>query len=123
MSAAPSDVYQLIMKLSRQRLPSHRGDAHRLEVLRNIVIGYGWSHEPLLQMATHRLSFQQLLGEHPYQAFSSVRRPNWQYFEIRLVKAISLTIKKRFSLAASARKGMENPSIIQDLMKQNREFR
>ena len=53
----------MITKLSRQGPASHRGDAHKVEFLRNAVVGSGWSHEPLSRVATHGLSFQQLYGE------------------------------------------------------------
>ena len=40
-----------------------RIDAHKLEFLRNAVVGASWSREPLGRVATHNLSFQQLYGE------------------------------------------------------------
>lgn len=62
-SAALAKVYRLITKLSRQVPASHRGDAHKIEFLRNATVGYTWSHEPLSRVATHGLSFQMLYGE------------------------------------------------------------
>lgn len=55
--------YKVITKLSRQGPASHRGDAHKVEFLRNAVVGSGWSHEPLSRVATDGVSFQQLYGE------------------------------------------------------------
>lgn len=58
-----SKVYKLFIKLSREVPPSHRGDVHRIELLRNALIGYRWTHGPLSRVATHRLFFQQLFVE------------------------------------------------------------
>lgn len=63
VSVALAKVYKLITKLSRQVPASHRGDAHKIEFLRNAAVGYSWSHEPLSRVATHGLSFQILYGE------------------------------------------------------------
>ena len=62
-SAALAKVYKVILKFSRQCPRSHQGDAHKVESLRNAVVGSSWSHEPLSRVATHCLTFQQLYGE------------------------------------------------------------
>lgn len=62
MSVALAKVYKLITKLSRQVPASYRGDAHKIEFLRNAAVGYPWSQEPLSRVATHGLSFQMLYG-------------------------------------------------------------
>lgn len=61
--AALWKIYKVITKLSRQGPSLHRGDARKVEFLRNAVVWSGWSHEPLSRVATHGLSFQQLYGE------------------------------------------------------------
>ena len=63
MSAALALTYKSIIKLSRQAPRSHQGDAHKVEFLRNAVIGMSWSSEPLSRVATHQLTFQQLYSE------------------------------------------------------------
>lgn len=63
VSAGLSKVYKLILKLSQPAPPSHRGDAHRIEFLRKAVLSYQWAHEPLLRVAMHNISFQQLYRE------------------------------------------------------------
>lgn len=60
---ALSKVYKVILKISRQVPATHRGDAHRAELLRRVVIGQTWVREPLSRMATNGLSFQELYGE------------------------------------------------------------
>lgn len=60
---ALSKVYRQILQLSRRVPPSHHGDAHRIEFIRQVVIGYPWAHKPLFRVATHELTFQQLFGE------------------------------------------------------------
>lgn len=62
-SSASAKVYKLINKLSRQVPALHRGDAHKIEFLRNAAVGYSWSREPLSRVATHHISFQMLYGE------------------------------------------------------------
>lgn len=42
---------------------SYRGDAQKIEFLRNPTVGYGWSHEPPSRIATHELTFEVLFGE------------------------------------------------------------
>ena len=42
---------------------SHRGNAHRIEFLRNAVVGYEWATEPLSRIAPQGLPFQELYGE------------------------------------------------------------
>ena len=60
---APAKLYKIITKLSLQVPPSHRGNAHKIQFLRNAVVGCEWATEPLSRIATHNLSFQQLYGE------------------------------------------------------------
>ena len=62
-SAALSKIYNSVIKLSRQAPRSHQGDAHKVEFLRNAVVGMPWSNEPLSRVATHNLTFQQLYAE------------------------------------------------------------
>ena len=62
-SAALSKIYKSVIKLSKQAPRSHQGDAHKFEFLRNAVVGMPWSNEPLSQVATHNLTFQQLYAE------------------------------------------------------------
>ena len=63
MSAALAKVYKSIIKLSRQAPRSHQGDAHKVEFLRNAVVGNSWSSEPLSRVATQQRTFQQLYAE------------------------------------------------------------
>lgn len=56
-------TYHEITRLSPQVPQSHHGDAHKVDFLRNAVVGNAWATEPLSRIATHRLSFQQLYGE------------------------------------------------------------
>ena len=42
---------------------SHRGNACKVEFLRNAVVGCEWATEPLSRIATYNLTFQQLYGE------------------------------------------------------------
>lgn len=58
-AAALSKIYKVLTKLSPQGPDSHRGDAHKVEFLRNAFVGSGWSHEPLSRVSTHGLSFQR----------------------------------------------------------------
>ena len=60
---ALAKVYKIIIKLSPQVPISQRGNAHRIEFLRNAVVGYVWATEPLSRIASQGLSFQQLYGE------------------------------------------------------------
>lgn len=53
----------LITKLSPQVPASHRGDAHMMAFLRNPTAGCPWATLPLIRIATHNLSFQELYGE------------------------------------------------------------
>lgn len=62
-AASLEKTYKLITKLAPQVPRSHRGDAHKVEFLRNAVVGNSWATEPLSRIATHGLSFQQLYGE------------------------------------------------------------
>eukprot|EP00171_Calliarthron_tuberculosum_P001155 IDg1155t1 len=62
-SEALERVYKLITKLAPQVPQSHRGDAHKIEFLRNAIVGENRATEPLSRIATHALSFQQLYGE------------------------------------------------------------
>ena len=63
MSDALAKVYNSIIKLSRQAPRYHQGDAHKVEFLRNAVVGTPWSNEPLSRVATHQLTFQRLYAE------------------------------------------------------------
>ncbi|CDF36767.1 unnamed protein product [Chondrus crispus] len=63
MSAALALTYKSIIIFSRQGPRSHQGDAHKVEFLRNAVVGMPWSSEPLSRVATHQLTFQQLYSE------------------------------------------------------------
>lgn len=60
---ALATVYKIITKLAPQVPMSHRGNAHKVQFLRDAVIGVPWATEPLSRIATHGLSFQQLYGE------------------------------------------------------------
>ena len=60
---ALTKVYKIITKLAPQVPMSHRGGAHKIEFLRNAVIGCEWATEPLSRISTHGLTFQQLYGE------------------------------------------------------------
>ena len=62
-SAALSKIYKVTTNLSRKGPISHRGDAHKVEFLRNAVVGSSLSHEPLSRVATHSLTIQQLYRE------------------------------------------------------------
>lgn len=55
--------YRIILKFLIQFLPSHQGDAHRIEFLRSSVVSCYWAREPLSQAVPHQLLFQQLFGE------------------------------------------------------------
>lgn len=58
-----SKVYKLIVKLSRQAPQAFRGDANKVEYLRNAVVGFPWAKEPLSRVGTMGLTFQQLHAE------------------------------------------------------------
>ena len=58
-----SKVYKIIVKLSRQAPQAFRGDANKVEYLRNAVVGYHWAKEPLSRVGTMHLTFQQLHAE------------------------------------------------------------
>ena len=60
---ALAKVYKTIIKLSPQVPISHRGNAHRIEFLRNAVVGYEWATEPLSRIGSQELLFQELYGE------------------------------------------------------------
>eukprot|EP00171_Calliarthron_tuberculosum_P023645 IDg23645t1 len=51
--SALEKVYKLITKLSPQVPQSHRGEAHKIEFLRNSTVGFAWATEPLSRIATH----------------------------------------------------------------------
>ena len=85
--SALEKVYRLIIKLSPQVPQSHKGDAHKIEFLRNATVGANWATEPLSRIATHGLSFQDVYGE--LEAALHLQR------EARLAKARdSITFKK-----------------------------
>ena len=60
---ALSKTYKLIVKLTRQGPLAFRGDANKVEYLRNAVIGWHWAKEPLSRVGTMNLTFQQLHAE------------------------------------------------------------
>ena len=62
-SIALSQLYKIITKFSRQAPKPHQGDAHKIEFLRNAIVGYPWSHEPLSRVPTHKLTFQMVYGK------------------------------------------------------------
>lgn len=66
ISAPLEKVHKAIKKLAPHVPQSHLGEAHRIDILRKTVIGYGWAIEPLSSIATHTLHFQQLYGELEY---------------------------------------------------------
>lgn len=61
-AAALEQTYKTITKLAPQVPRSHQGDAHKVEFLRNAVVGSPCDTEPLSRIATHGLTFQQLYG-------------------------------------------------------------
>lgn len=70
-------LYRVIMKGSHQGPASHRGDAYCTELLRRALNGLLWSHEALLHVASHGLSFQKLDGRHNY-----TKKLSWFYCEM-----------------------------------------
>ena len=60
---ALSKTYKLIVKLTRQGTQAFRGDANKVEYLRNTVIRSHWAKNPLSRVGTMRLTFQQLHAE------------------------------------------------------------
>ncbi len=56
-------VYKTITKLALQVSMSHRGDAHKIAILGNVVAEHKSATEPIIRIATHQLTFQQLYGE------------------------------------------------------------
>ena len=62
-SEALSKLYQVITKLEPQAPKSHRGNAHRVEFLRNAVIGSEWAKDPLSRIAPENLTFLELFSE------------------------------------------------------------
>jgi len=78
LTAALEKAYKLITKLAPQVPCSHRGDAHKMEFLRNATIGNSLATEPLSRIATHQLSFQVLYGdlEAPLQLENESKRAN-----------------------------------------------
>ena len=63
MSAYITLTSKSIIKFSRQAPRYRQGDAHKVEFLRNTVVGMPWSSEPLSRVATHQLTFQNLYSE------------------------------------------------------------
>lgn len=59
-SEALAKVYKIISKTGSSLAP---GDAHKIEFLRNAIVGLNWASEPLSRVSTHNLTFQQLFGE------------------------------------------------------------
>ncbi len=56
-------VYKLIVKLSPQVSVSHRGEAHKIELLRKATVVHGWYRETLNRVNTNLLQFQLAYGE------------------------------------------------------------
>ena len=55
--------HKTINKLSPQVPVSHRGNKDRIQFLRNAVLGYEWTAEPLSRIESQDLLFQQLYSE------------------------------------------------------------
>lgn len=62
-AAALEQTYITITKLTPEMPCFHQGDAHKVEFLRNAVVGSPLATEPLTWTAALGLSFQQLYGE------------------------------------------------------------
>eukprot|EP00170_Pyropia_yezoensis_P000401 contig_2207_g402 len=62
-AVALEQTYKTITKLAPQVPRSHQGDSHKVEFLRNAVVGSPWATEPLSRIATHGLTCQKLYGE------------------------------------------------------------
>lgn len=60
---ALEEVYQEITRKAPLQPLTHRGDAHKREVLRSAVVGATWATVPITRIATHELSFQGLYLE------------------------------------------------------------
>ena len=56
-------MYRIIIKISLKVPVSNRGNAHRIEFLKNSVFGNEWPTEPLSRIASQGLLFKQLYGE------------------------------------------------------------
>lgn len=67
--------------MSRQRPPSHRGDAHHVDFLKQAVIEYSYSLEPLQRVSFQNCSFQHLYSE--LEAALLLRKEN----ELKVVRS------------------------------------
>lgn len=63
ISDALARVCSIINKLSRQGPASHRGEAHKIEFLHQVVVGFDLSEDPLRRIATNKWNFEELYGE------------------------------------------------------------
>lgn len=63
MATSLANIDKLVLTMSLQVPESHRGGAHKAEILRTAAVRHSWAHEPLGQNATSGLSFQQLYSE------------------------------------------------------------
>lgn len=66
ISVALVNIYELILKYSRQISDFHCGDERITKFLCWSLIGCSWSNEPLFRVTTDRLSFQQSYGDLEY---------------------------------------------------------
>lgn len=57
------NVHATIAQLAPQLPTTHRGDSHKVDVLRAAVVGTSWAIEPMSRIATGQLGFQQLFNE------------------------------------------------------------
>lgn len=60
---ALASVHATIVRLAPQLPPTHRGDAHKVDVLWAAVVGTVWAIEPMSRIATSQLTYQQLYNE------------------------------------------------------------
>lgn len=58
-----TSTYQKVLTGSKLLPPSHSDEVFRVEYLRDAVVGYDWTTEPLSRVSTHKLGFQKLYGE------------------------------------------------------------
>ena len=56
-------VHNVTNKLAHHAPSSHRGEAHKIEFLRQAVVGFGRSKDRLTRIATYNLSFEELYRE------------------------------------------------------------
>lgn len=60
---ALAKTYKTVANTSKLLPASHMGDVHPVRYLKGAVVGYAWASEPLSQIPTSALGFQQLYGE------------------------------------------------------------